>query len=299
MLSTRVRLFYSDADRLTLPAGHRFPASKYVSVWQTLAGDHPRLCHRAERASFADIATVHEPGYLARVQSGTLEDKEVRRLGFPWSEGLVARSLRSVGGTLAALEWALAHGAAGHMAGGTHHAFQGHGAGYCVFNDIAIATRRAREEHGLKRVAIVDLDVHQGDGTAAIFQGDPAVFTLSLHGAKNYPFRKETSTYDGPLPDGCDDATYLRALDEALFHVEAFRPELVFYQAGVDALEGDRLGRLALTVQGMTARDRRVYALVKRLGVPLVVTLGGGYGRDLEKTICAHVNVYRALVELL
>jgi acetoin utilization deacetylase AcuC-like enzyme len=185
------------------------------------------------------------------------------------------------------------------MAGGTHHSFRDRGEGYCVFNDLAVAIAVARRDHGVRRAAVVDLDVHQGNGTAALFENDRDVFTLSLHGAKNYPFRKERSSLDVELPDGCDDATYLRALDEALEHVSAHRPELLLYQSGVDALAGDRLGRLALTHQGLRARDRRVFDLARRRRVPVVVTLGGGYGRNPEATVEAHANVYRGLVESL
>jgi len=185
------------------------------------------------------------------------------------------------------------------MAGGTHHAFRDRGEGFCVFNDLAVAIAVARRDHQVARVAVIDLDVHQGNGTASIFDGDPGVLTLSLHGQKNYPFHKENSSLDVALPDGCDDAKYLRALDEALEIVPAHRPELILYQAGVDALTGDRLGRLALSHDGLMRRDARVYALARRLGVPIVVTLGGGYGRNIEATIEAHANVYRGLVRHL
>lgn len=291
-----MKLVHSDGDPLTLPDGHRFPAGKYARVRELLEREHPRHVVAAPRADWSDLALVHDGTYLARVREGALEPGEVRRLGFPWSDGLVARSRRSVGGTLCALAWAFAEGAAGHMAGGTHHAFADRGEGFCVFNDLAVAIAVARRDHGVARVAVLDLDVHQGNGTAALLAGDPAVFTLSLHGAKNYPFRKERSSHDVELADGCEDAEYLAALDRALELVPPFRPELLLYQAGVDPLRGDRLGRLALTHEGLGARDRRVFELGRRLGVPLVVTLGGGYGRDLEATITAHANVYRGLV---
>jgi acetoin utilization deacetylase AcuC-like enzyme len=294
-----VRLISSEGDALTLPEGHRFPIGKYLRVTEILRREHPALVQEAARAPWDDLALVHDPAYLAAVRDGALEPGAVRRLGFPWSDALVARSRRSTGGTLAALAWAFAHGAAGHMAGGTHHAFRDRGEGFCVFNDLAVAIAVARRDHGTARVAVIDLDVHQGNGTAAIFADDPAVLTLSVHGARNYPFRKEKSTLDVELPDGCADGQYLRALDEGLEAVPAHRPELILYQAGVDALAGDRLGRLALTHEGLRRRDERVFALAKRLGVPLVVTLGGGYGRDIEATIAAHANVYRGLVAAL
>jgi acetoin utilization deacetylase AcuC-like enzyme len=294
-----VRLFYSDEDRLALPEGHRFPAGKYPRIWQALADEHRALVEKAPRAEWDEIALVHAPGYVEGLRAGTLPVPAVRKLGFPWSEALVNRSRRSVGGTVAALRWALIHGAAGHMAGGTHHAFADRGEGFCVFNDLAVAIRVARRDFGVGRVAVVDLDVHQGDGTAALFRGDESVFTLSLHGARNYPFRKEQSSLDVPLPDAAGDAEYLEALDRALPAVAAHRPELLLYQAGVDALAGDRLGRLALSHQGLRARDERVFALAERLRVPIVVTLGGGYHRDLDATVAAHVAVYRGLVAAL
>lgn len=269
---------------------------KYVRVREELAREHPELIMAAPRAPWEDLALVHDPAYLARLRKGELDPGALRRLGFPWSEALVNRSRRSTGGTLTALEWALASGAAGHMAGGTHHAFHDRGEGFCVLNDLAVTVRVAQRDHGIARIAIIDLDVHQGNGTAALLRGDAGVLTLSLHGAKNYPFRKETSSLDVELADGCDDATYLAALDAALEVIPDHRPELLLYQAGVDALGGDRLGRLSLTHAGLMARDARVFALAKRLAVPLVVTLGGGYGRDIEATIQAHANVYRGLV---
>lgn len=294
-----MRLFASDSDPLPLPPGHRFPEIKYGRVRATLEAKHPDLVAQAERAAWEDLGLVHDPGYLEALRSGTLEPGAVRRLGFPWSEELVNRSRRSTGGTLAALAWAMVHGAAGHMAGGTHHAFRDRGEGFCVFNDLAVAARSARRDYGVGRIVVVDLDVHQGNGTAALLRDEPGVLTLSLHGGRNYPFEKEKSSLDVELPDGCEDAAYLRALDGALEAVAGHRPELILYQAGVDALAGDRLGRLALSHEGLMARDRRVYDLADRLGARLVVTLGGGYGRDIEATIAAHANVYRGLVARL
>lgn len=294
-----VRLFFSDHDRLQLPDGHRFPADKYPKIWRLLADASPGYLEHAPRCEWDEVALAHAPEYIARLRDGTLPVPAVRKLGFPWSEALVNRSRRSVGGTLAALRWALIHGAAGHMAGGTHHAFSDRGEGFCVFNDLAVAVHVARRDYAVGRVAIIDLDVHQGDGTAALFRDDPAVFTLSLHGAKNYPFRKERSSLDIALDDGTADAAYLAALDGALPRIEAFRPELLLYQAGVDALAGDRLGRLSLTHDGLRRRDGRVFALASRLRVPLVVTLGGGYHRDIDASVEAHANVYRGLVAAL
>jgi acetoin utilization deacetylase AcuC-like enzyme len=294
---SQVRLVMTEnVDALALAPGHRFPISKYAAIVAALAREFPRAIMLGAPAAWADITEVHDASYVAAVRDGTLDPGAIRRLGLPWSEQLVTRSRRSVGGTLTALAWALETGAAGHVAGGTHHAFRARGEGFCTFNDIAVAIAVARRDHGVRRVAVVDLDVHQGNGTAAIFASDPDVFTLSLHGAHNYPFAKEASTLDVALPDGCDDAMYLSALDEALHCVAPFRPQLVLYQAGVDALAGDRLGRMSLTHAGLRARDARVFAAARAWAAPLVVTLGGGYGRDLRATVEAHANVYRGLL---
>lgn len=278
-----------------LPPGHRFPMAKYRLLYDVLAAEGVARLDRAAPANDAELGLAHDAAYVAAVRAGTLPAAAVRRLGFPWSEGLVERALYSVGGTLAALAWALEEGAAGHLAGGTHHAFRDRGEGFCVFNDLAVAAAVARRDRGVERLAVVDLDVHQGNGTAALLAGEPGAFTLSLHGARNYPFHKEAGSLDVDLPDGCDDATYLRALDAALERVEAHRPELLLYQAGVDPLAGDRFGRLALTGAGLRARDARVYALARRLGAPLVVTLGGGYHPDLRVSVEAHAEVFRGL----
>lgn len=295
-----MRLVYTEnLHPLALPPGHRFPIGKYARIFAELAAERPELMLRAAPARTEEVALAHDQAYVARVEGGELSAAEVRRLGFPWSEALVARSLRSVGGTLAATSWAMQCGAAGHVAGGTHHAFRDRGEGFCVFNDIAVAVCVARRDHGVSRVAVVDLDVHQGNGTAAIFAGDADVMTLSVHGARNYPFRKERSTLDVELPDGTGDDAYLAALHPALEQVEAFRPELVFFQAGVDVLEGDRLGRMRLGPDGLLRRNAAVFELARRLRVPLVVTLGGGYHREIERSIAAHVAVYRQLVRTL
>lgn len=295
-----MRLVYTEnVHALALPPTHRFPIAKYERIHAALAADFGASMMLGAPAAWEDVTLVHDAAYVAAVREGTLSADAVRRLGFPWSESLVVRARRSVGGTLAALAWAAEHGAAGHIAGGTHHAFRDRGEGFCVFNDIAVAIAVARRDHGLARAAVVDLDVHQGNGTAAVTAGDPNVFTLSVHGARNYPFHKESGSRDVALPDGTGDASYLAALAPALEEVAAFRPDVVFYQAGVDALAGDRLGRMALTHAGLARRDAMVFALAKRLGIPLVVTLGGGYGKDIEATVQAHVAVYRGLVATL
>jgi acetoin utilization deacetylase AcuC-like enzyme len=294
-----MRIVYSEnVHTLVLPPQHRFPIGKYRMLYDRLRARHEPLFQAAAQAGWDDIGLIHERAYLTALRAGTLPTAAIRRLGFPWSETLVERSRWSVGGTLTALAWAMSTGAAGHLAGGTHHAFADRGEGYCVLNDIAVAVAVARRDHGVSRVAVVDLDVHQGNGTARVFQGDADVFTLSLHGGKNYPFRKERSSLDVPLADGCEDDDYLAALGPALEAVEGFRPEVIFYQAGVDALAGDRLGRLALTAHGLAKRDRQVFALAKRVGVPIVVTLGGGYQGDIETSVAAHAQVYETMVAM-
>ena len=294
-----MRFVYTEnIHSLMLPRGHKFPLGKYERIKSELEAtcgvDKLML---GPPATLDDLLLVHDADYVRAVREGTLDVGAVRRLGFPWSESLVVRATRSVGGTLAALAWAAQQGAAGHLAGGTHHAFKGRGEGFCVFNDIAVAVMVARRDHDLGRAAVVDLDVHQGNGTASIFAGDGAVFTLSLHCAKNYPFHKETSSLDVALPDGCEDAAYLAALGPALERVAAHRPDVIFYQSGVDALRGDRLGRMALSLGGLVARDALVFGLARRLHVPLVVTLGGGYGRDIATSIQGHVGVFSGLAQ--
>ena len=294
------RLVYSEnLYELALPPRHRFPIGKYRRIHEALARDHAERLTLAPPATTEDLALVHSLSYIHAVRAGTLPDAAVRRLGFPWSEALADRSRRSVGGTLAALSWAYAEGAAGHLAGGTHHAFADRCEGFCVFNDLAVAVRVAQRDHGARRVAIVDLDVHQGNGTAALFAGDESVMTLSLHGQNNYPFKKESSTLDVAFADGCDDETFLAGLDPALEAVAGFRPDLLLYQAGVDPLRGDRFGRLALSHRGLSRRDDRVFALAGALGVPLVVVLGGGYHPEGEPSIVAHVNVFSGLLAAL
>jgi acetoin utilization deacetylase AcuC-like enzyme len=218
----------------------------------------------------------------------------MRRIGFPWSPALVRRSLASVGGTLAATTDALAGGFGGNLAGGTHHAFYGEGSGFCVFNDLAVAIRACR-----RRAAVIDLDVHQGDGTASIFENDASVLTVSMHGEHNFPFRKQRSRIDVALPDGTGDGEYLDRLAAVLRQVAEFGPEIVYYQSGVDGLAGDRLGRLSLSTEGMAARDRAVFELVRREGLPVVVTLGGGYAEPIERTVEAHTGTFRAAAAVL
>jgi acetoin utilization deacetylase AcuC-like enzyme len=280
-----------------LPEGHAVPIGKYAALRRRLVDEHVLLAeeiHRSEPAPLEWLLEVHDARYVERAVAGALDPAEVRRLGMPWSPELVTRARAALFGTVRAAHASLLHGVAGNLAGGTHHAFRDRGEAYCLFNDVAVAIALLRAGGAARRPFIVDLDVHQGNGTAAIYLNDEDVFTFSMHGAGNYPAIKETSTLDLELPDGCDDDAYLRALDGALPRALAgHRADIVFYQAGVDALAGDRFGRMALTHAGLRARDARVFSWAEEQGVPIVVTLGGGYGRPLEASVLAHANVWR------
>ena len=245
------------------------------------------------------LLLAHETAYVEAVAYGQLPDDAVRRLGFPWSEQLVQRSRASVSGTVAAARTALGEGIAGNLAGGTHHAFADHGEGYCVFNDHAVAIRLLQLEGLIERAAVVDLDVHQGNGTAAIFAGDDSVFTFSMHGARNYPFRKQRSSLDVELPDGCEDEEYLALLSRHLPEVlGAARADILFYQGGVDPLAQDSLGRLRLTHAGLRSRDRMVLSAARDRDLPVVLTLGGGYAKPVEASVEAHCGTYREAATL-
>lgn len=290
-------LFYSDVFVLPLPSHHRFPMGKYLRLRERLlaSGEFVDNDFRVpEAASDVEIMRAHCPHYLRRVCEGALDAREIRRIGFPWSEAMVERSRRSSGATLAAAREALTRGWSANLAGGTHHAFRDHGQGYCVFNDAAIAARAMQAEAGLQRVAIIDCDVHQGNGTASIFAGDDSVFTFSIHGARNFPFHKETSDLDIELADGTRDDEYLwhleRGLDETL---ERSRPQLAIYLAGADPYEDDRLGRLALTKGGLARRDELVLARLAARGIPVAMAMAGGYARDIEDSVEIHANTIR------
>ena len=298
-----MQAFYADQFVLPLPAGHSFPMSKYRLLREQVGAEAGLELRQAMPATDGELALAHTPAYVSAVLEGTLSAAQQREIGFPWSEAMVARSRRSVGATIAAARAALASGVAANLAGGTHHASADKGGGYCVFNDVAIAARlmqaeRHRSHRQLLRVAIVDLDVHQGNGSASIFADDPTVFTLSLHGAKNFPFRKAQSDLDVALPDGCGDDAYLKALDDALDelwrrHADAL-PGLIFYVAGADPHEGDRLGRLKLTTAGLAERDRRVLVAARERRIPVALSMAGGYGRVIEDTVRVHLGTIRA-----
>lgn len=272
--------------------------AKYRLLRELLGADGLYRFEEAPLASPETIALAHDRAYIEAFLDGTLDPQVMRRIGFPWSEGLVRRTLASVGGTLAAASDALATGFGGTLAGGTHHASRDAGSGFCVFNDIAVAVMSLRARGLARRAAVVDLDVHQGDGTALLFAGDCDVLTVSMHGENNFPFRKQHSRIDVALPDGTGDDEYLATLAPLLPQVFGFAPEIVFYQSGVDPLAGDRLGRLALTHAGLQARDRLVMESCRDAGVPLVVTLGGGYADPIERTAEAHANTFRTAAEV-
>jgi acetoin utilization deacetylase AcuC-like enzyme len=252
---------------------------------------------RAPEASAETIALAHDPEYVAAFIAGRVSEPVMRRIGFPWSPELVRRTLASVGGTLSAARDAIDYGFGGTLAGGTHHAFRAEGAGFCVFNDIAVAIHALRREGRIRRAAVIDLDVHQGDGTASMFAGDAQVLTFSMHSGTNYPFQKQQGTIDVELADGTDDEEYLRALTAVLPRVREFAPDLVVYQSGVDGLASDRLGSLELTPEGLVQRDRLVFETFA--GTPVAVTLGGGYSEPVELTAAAHANTFRTAADVL
>ena len=298
-----MRVFYSDQFVLPLPEGHRFPMRKYSMLREKVAAngicapDELRVPHAV---TDAEILRAHDPGYLKKVVTGGLSPKEMRRIGFPWTERMVERSHRASGGTVDACRAAIEEGLAANLAGGTHHAFRDRGEGFCVLNDSAIAARTLKSEGLVDKVVILDTDVHQGNGTAAILSGDTHVFTFSIHGAKNFPFRKEESDLDVGLPDGADDGEYLAALErgieEALARSEA---DLAIFLAGADPYEDDRLGRLSVSKEGLAERDRLVLESCRERGLPVAVTMVGGYARNVEKTVDIHFRTVSRAAELL
>lgn len=295
---SRLRLYFCDHYELPLPPGHKFPITKYRLIREILAQDSRIDLEPASFAPIAFIEQVHDKAYIDAFLSGTLDQAAIRKIGFPWSEGLVRRMLASVGGTLAATRAAMDYGIGCNLAGGTHHAFRSEGAGFCVFNDLAIGAEWARRQGGMQRIAIVDLDVHQGDGTAAIFETDPGVYSLSLHGAQNFPFRKQRSRCDIEFADGTTDGEYLNVLEGSLRAVWAFQPELLFFQSGVDALAHDRLGRLSLSATAIERRDRMVMEGALARKIPVVITLGGGYSDPIGHTVSAHAKTFQTAADM-
>jgi acetoin utilization deacetylase AcuC-like enzyme len=283
--------FYSDRFVLPLPSAHRFPMEKYRLLRERVAHELPEVALREPIAVSDEVLCLaHTPDYVSRLCRGDLSRKEMQRIGFPWSAKMVERSRRSTGATIMACERALREGVSINLAGGTHHAYSDRGEGFCCFNDAVVAARLMQTKGLATRIAIVDLDVHQGNGTAHMAQNDPTIFTLSLHGAGNYPFVKERSDIDVEFADGCRDAEYLAALGQALSEFQARfpSPDLIIYLAGADPFEGDRLGRLALSKSGLRARDEAVFALCRKEGVPIAVAMAGGYSWPIADTVDIH-----------
>jgi acetoin utilization deacetylase AcuC-like enzyme len=303
-----MRAFYTDRFVLPLPPGHRFPMQKYARVRERCLAEGvvpPEQMEEPPAATWDELRLVHDAEYVDQVASGTLPPLAQRRIGFPWSPEMVERSRRSVGATIAAARVAMGQaaergwGVAVNLAGGTHHAYPGHGEGFCVFNDAAVAIRVLQGEGRVARAAVLDCDVHQGNGTAAIFAADPNVFTLSIHGGNNYPFRKERSTIDVDLPDRAGDDVFLAAVDLHVPRIlSEFRPDLAIYLAGADPWRDDRYGRLSMSKEGLAERDRRVLGACREAGVPVAVAMAGGYARDTEDTVDVHVATIRIAAEM-
>lgn len=297
-----MRAFYSDHFVLPLPADHKFPMAKYSRLRERLLREgtlSPLEVLEAPAAGWDDLSRVHTLEYVQAVADGSLPGEVQRRIGFPWSPQMVERSRRSVGATIAATDAALTEGCGINLAGGTHHAFADRGEGFCVFNDIAVATRLLLDRGAAARVAVVDCDVHQGNGTAAIFREEAAVFTFSMHGANNFPFRKEQSDLDIALEDGTSDEVYLAALECHLPVIfETHQPDFLFYLAGADAFLGDRLGKLKLTMDGMRRRDELVLGRCRAARIPVAIAMGGGYAQDVDDIVSIHAATIAAAARL-
>lgn len=298
-----MRIYYAERRALPLPAGHRFPAPKYgwllERVEQTGLVQSGNLL-AAEPASDEQLLRVHTPEYVQRMSLGQMTEKEMRRIGFPWSLELVERSRRSVGATLAACRAALEDGLSGNLGGGTHHAYPEHGEGYCIFNDVAVASRAMQVEGRARRIAVLDLDVHQGNGTAAIFAGDASVFTFSVHGQKNFPYHKEYGDLDIALVDGAGDPVFLEAVRAGMAcALRLARADLVIYIAGADPYEADTLGRLRVTKAGLAERDRLVLSTCRQAGLPVAIVMGGGYAKEIDDTVEIHLQTYRIATDML
>ena len=292
------KIFYSPYYYADIGENHVFPIKKFELVRDKLLAEGTLQTSEIiepEPAKIEDVLLVHTEDYVTRLRNGTLTTKEVRRLGLPWSEALVRRSFLATSGTISAAKHALETGVSSNLAGGTHHSFPDRGEGFCVLNDVAVAIRVLQKENLAKRFLIVDCDVHQGNGTAFIFENDESVFTFSMHGAKNYPLFKENSTLDIELPDKTGDAEFLETLNEALPRIFLHDPDIVFYLGGADPFEKDKLGRLGLTIEGLRKRDETVLNFAKERDVPIVTTMSGGYALDIKDTVEIHSNTIRAV----
>lgn len=296
-----MKVWYTDQFILPLPEGHRFPMRKYALLRQRVETELVPPCELCipHAATDEELLRAHTPAYVQRVQEGTLTEAEVRRIGFPWSSPMVERSRRSSGATIAACRAALAEGVSVNLAGGTHHAFADAGEGFCVFNDSAIAARAMQAEGRVRRLVILDCDVHQGNGTAAILRDDATIFTFSIHGARNFPLRKEISDLDVALDDGTTDDDYLAALDDGVRRaLERANAELAIYLAGADPFKGDRFGRMALTKEGLARRDELVFERCRAAGLPMAVTMAGGYAPAVDDIVDIHLQTVRLAAEL-
>jgi acetoin utilization deacetylase AcuC-like enzyme len=293
-----MRVCYTPRYYADIGKGHVFPIRKFELVCRRLL-EEGTLCaedlFEPQPAALADVLLVHTDDYVTRLRAGALTERELRRLGLPWSKALVRRSFLAASGTINAARFALSEGVGSNLAGGTHHAFADHGEGFCVLNDVAIAIRALRRDHLIERAAIVDLDVHQGNGTATIFADDPSVFTLSMHGVKNYPLFKARSSLDVELSDGMGDEEYLRARAKNLPRVFAHAPDIFFYLGGADPYVGDKLGRLSLSIAGLRARDELVLRECRARGVPIATVMSGGYAAEINDTVEIHCNTIRAV----
>ncbi len=296
-----LKVFYSDHYTLPLPSEHRFPNDKYKLLKKYLL-DHEILksseLFPSPLASVELLEYAHSPDYIQAIKTGTVAKEIIQRIGFPWSEALFHKASSTVGGAFEAAQNALAYGLGGNLAGGTHHAHYDRGEGYCIFNDIAAVTNYFLKNKIKNKIAIIDLDVHQGNGNSSILNGNPKVFNLSLHGEKNYPFKKVPSTLDIGLPDGTGDEEYLKALRLGLDAVKKFHPDYIFYQMGVDPLKEDALGKLSLTFDGLMERDFQVLSYAKEQQIPISLALGGGYAKPIELTVQAYANTYRVVRSL-
>lgn len=296
-----MHVFYSDLYTLPLPEDHRFPIEKYrllrdyLISHQILKSD---LIFESPLATETELSFGHTSLYIQQMRDGTVPLEIIKRIGFPWSQNLYKRSCATVGGAISAAKSALKFGISGNLAGGTHHAHSDRGEGYCVFNDIAVAARILKSEYQIKKIAIIDLDVHQGNGNSSILGQDKDIFILSIHGEKNYPFKKISSTLDIGLADGTGDQEYLEKLKPALDQVLNFKPDFIFYQMGVDPLKEDVLGKLNLSFQGLMERDRMVLSLAHQKSIPISLALGGGYAKPIELSIEAYANTYRVVQEI-
>ncbi len=294
-----MKAFYTDHFVLPLPAGHRFPMEKYSRLRDLVSAQENIELVEAPAASDTQILYAHDPSYLIKVIEGTLSSHEQREIGFPWSEQMVERSRRSAGATVAAAKTALRDGVAANLAGGTHHAYRDTGSGFCVFNDSAIAARTLQKEVSPSlKIAVIDLDVHQGNGTASILQNDDSIFTFSIHGENNFPFKKEKSDLDLGLADGCNDETYLQSLEECLNQLDTrFKANCIIFLAGADPHEGDRLGRLNISKDGMRLRDEMVFQYALDRQLPIAFSMAGGYGKEIESTVDIHFQTIKTALQ--